>query len=370
MKKRISNLELLRIVSMFLIVLHHCSLFAFPNIDWAGSFNKTVVDWLSLGGKLGVNCFILISGYFMAHSKFTLQKFLKLAGSVWFYSVAIMLVFVLLSHSSGNILSIIQNFFPIIYKRYWFISAYVVLMLLSPFLNFFMHRTDRIMHRNLILLLTVMWSIMKTLIASDLAYNTLGWFIMLYLIAGYIRLYGNSLHNSKKHFLVAGMFTLLLMASVLTFNILGNKFHIQAFLAYSTYFAHDYSFILLIIAIELFIGFLTTTPFTNSGINTLASATLGVYLIHANGYLSPFIWTSIFHFEKVFHSPFLFLYELGAASIVYIVCTAIDLCRQYTIEKIYLICINSFLTKKEASCRSAICNIAHSIKKLLIRFYR
>ena len=51
MKKRISNLELLRIVSMFLIVLHHCSLFAFPNIDWAGSFNKTVVDWLSLGGN-------------------------------------------------------------------------------------------------------------------------------------------------------------------------------------------------------------------------------------------------------------------------------------------------------------------------------
>lgn len=118
MKKRISNLELLRIVSMFLIVLHHCSLFAFPNIDWAGSFNKTVVDWLSLGGKLGVNCFILISGYFMAHSKFTLQKFLKLAGSVWFYSVAIMLVFVLLSHSSGNILSIIQNFFPIIYSTF------------------------------------------------------------------------------------------------------------------------------------------------------------------------------------------------------------------------------------------------------------
>ena len=103
---------------MALIVLHHCSLCAFPNIDWAGSFNKTVVDWLSLGGKLGVNCFILISGYFISHSKFTLQKFLKLAGSVWFYSVAIMLVFVLLSHSSGNILSIIQNFFPIIYKSF------------------------------------------------------------------------------------------------------------------------------------------------------------------------------------------------------------------------------------------------------------
>ena len=50
--KRQSNLELLRIVSMILIVAHHYSVhggFILPEMN----FNKAFIQVLSLGGKLG-----------------------------------------------------------------------------------------------------------------------------------------------------------------------------------------------------------------------------------------------------------------------------------------------------------------------------
>ena len=81
-KERNSNLELLRIISMLLIIMHHYSIHGFsPNILYYSS-NKYILDFLSLEGKLGVNCFILISGYFMINQKFTIKKLLSILGEV------------------------------------------------------------------------------------------------------------------------------------------------------------------------------------------------------------------------------------------------------------------------------------------------
>lgn len=364
---RNSNLELLRIISMLLIVAHHCSVHGFTSVEWAGSFNKYIVDWLSLGGKLGVNCFVLISGYFMVNSRFTVKKLLKLTGAVWFYSVASMLLFCFLRQGElGGLLDTLKSFFPILYKKYWFMTVYVVLMLLSPFLNHFIHSIDRKMYQKLIALLVVLWSVMKTLIASDMAYNNLGWFIMLYLIAGYIRLYvDHTRENTKKHFSVAGLFIGILIISVAIFNTMGNVFKINAFLRNSTYFAHDYSFILLIIAVELLIGFVKMKPHYNTAVNLCSGATLGVYLIHDNEYVRTFLWQTVFKLQQVYDSPWLFVYMLGVIVIVYIICTGIDLIRQYSIEKIYLRCIDKIVNSRLDGIEGSIYTVGAWIKNKL-----
>lgn len=76
-KQRNSNLELLRIISMFLIVLGH---FAWQT-NWSVNNDTSLIrlgaiHCLWIGGKLGVNLFILISGYFLINSKFKLKSFL------------------------------------------------------------------------------------------------------------------------------------------------------------------------------------------------------------------------------------------------------------------------------------------------------
>ena len=63
-KLRNSSFELLRITSMLLIVAHHFVVHG--KFDLTASFSKNIffLQSLSMFGKLGVNLFVLISGYF------------------------------------------------------------------------------------------------------------------------------------------------------------------------------------------------------------------------------------------------------------------------------------------------------------------
>ena len=87
---RNSNLELLRILAMFLIVLFHFSYHNFTDINIiASNPNNYIINFTLMLGKIGVDVFVLLSAYFMIHSKFTLKKFLILIGELYFYSYLI-----------------------------------------------------------------------------------------------------------------------------------------------------------------------------------------------------------------------------------------------------------------------------------------
>ena len=65
-QKRQSNIELLRIITMIMIVAHHFSVhgnFDFP-INTV-TINRLWIQFIQIGGKIGVDVFVLISGYFL-----------------------------------------------------------------------------------------------------------------------------------------------------------------------------------------------------------------------------------------------------------------------------------------------------------------
>ena len=76
-KTRLSNFELLRIISMLLIVAHHFSVHSHLISD-TPIINVYLQRALATGGKVAVNLFVLISGYFMINSTFKFKKLLKL----------------------------------------------------------------------------------------------------------------------------------------------------------------------------------------------------------------------------------------------------------------------------------------------------
>lgn len=81
---------------MLLIVAHHY-------VVNSGLMSELVKDPLSaksiffyifgMWGKIGINCFVLITGYFMCKSQITMRKFLKLFLEVEFYNVIIFAIF-------------------------------------------------------------------------------------------------------------------------------------------------------------------------------------------------------------------------------------------------------------------------------------
>ena len=87
--KRQSNIELLRIVSMFLVVAHHYVVNSGVNelFDFSKpvSANTLFLQWWGMWGKTAINAFVLITGYFMCRSRLTIRKMLKLYLEVQFY---------------------------------------------------------------------------------------------------------------------------------------------------------------------------------------------------------------------------------------------------------------------------------------------
>ncbi|MCQ2440645.1 MAG: acyltransferase [Clostridia bacterium] len=337
-KTRNSNLEILRIISMLLIVAHHFAVHGFKIEETPISVNHYLLHIFESGGKLGVSCFILISGYFMCRSKFTLNKLIKIISEVLFYSLVIVLIFYKTFSSAnfvGKLFLFIRTMFPIGNGAYWFMTDFIVLMLISPLLNKALH-TDRITVKRTILTFFIIWSVMPSLIGVSYGFNELGWFVVLYFIAGYIREYG-SFSNEKplKNFMLSSLILIMaIFAKIVCCRL--NNMGIGFFENYGYIFLNLNSPFILISAIELFVGFLKLKPYSSKIINIISSATFGVYLIHDNNIVRPYLWERLLRVENLFNSKLFVIYAVIDILAVYIVCTLIDLIRQATVEKIYL----------------------------------
>lgn len=92
MRSRQSNLELFRVVAMMGIVAYHAALYSGLAVrayadPWCWS--NAILLFLGAWGKTGINCFVLITGYFMCERKLTLSRILKVVGLTEFYAFAI-----------------------------------------------------------------------------------------------------------------------------------------------------------------------------------------------------------------------------------------------------------------------------------------
>lgn len=135
-RPRLGNIELLRILSMLLIVCNHFEghALAIQGFEWGAAHLYS--NWLIRGiGYIGVNLYVLISAYFLCQSSFKAKKLLKLLIEVWFYSMIIYGLFVGTGQVSFSFMGFFKSFLPTLCSQYWFITCYVVLYALSPFFN-------------------------------------------------------------------------------------------------------------------------------------------------------------------------------------------------------------------------------------------
>lgn len=138
---RSSNLELYRIITMLLIVSAH-----YVNnsglLDSEGPLYASPLSWRSLflfvfgaWGKTGINCFVLITGYFMCKSHITWRKFAKLFFELMFYRIVISSIFWLSGYEQFTLIGLIKALIPVRNIGTGFTSAFLIFYLLIPFLN-------------------------------------------------------------------------------------------------------------------------------------------------------------------------------------------------------------------------------------------
>lgn len=150
---RQSNFELLRIICMLLIVGHHIAVHGNYPATQNIAANDYVVRFFATGGKLGVNIFVLISGYFMVNSQFRLKKLLKLFAQILFYSLLIFALFLITGKSEYSHGLLVNTLFPVSTNAWWFVTAYIIMYCLSPFLNILIKHCNKRLHLILVIFL-------------------------------------------------------------------------------------------------------------------------------------------------------------------------------------------------------------------------
>lgn len=313
LKIRMSNFEILRIICMILIVAHHFAWHSSLSVN-TPVVNKRIMDALVVGGKIAVNVYVLISGYFMIESKFKWEKVLRLFLQLLFYSVGIYLVLVLFKCVSFDLKSFRELFFPIYTYQYWFMSFFMLLYFLSPYLNKMLKNCNQ---KELLLLILVLliFQLDTTIAKLHFSVGNLVWFITLYIIAAYLRLYSNKLFNNKYSMLVTLIISLVFIIYQYSFKGI-NYWNMNKGIS-------------LICSLSLFLFFKNLDIKNNKVINLISSATLGVYLIHDNGFIRPLLWNKWINVPSLALKDSLWIYSILIIIGVYLICTLIELLRKY-----------------------------------------
>lgn len=188
--KRESNLELLRIVAMSMIVIHHFIVhILWPAHPTSGS-NEPVLAFFNVLFICGVNLFVMISGYFQI--KLSWRSMIRLWLFIVFFIALTLVAYQLyaLQYDLAN-LSWKQFLLPFtIFSKsgYWFLGSYFALMLFSPVLNAAQGAMSLRTMRQSMLLLTFFTCYSSFLLGNSDQYGYgIFHFIYLYLAGYYVR---------------------------------------------------------------------------------------------------------------------------------------------------------------------------------------
>ena len=349
-KSRDSNLELYRIICMLMIVAHHyVTSSGFTGAGGPIENNPHNINSLFLlvfgaWGKTGINCFVMITGYYMCKSKITIRKFLKLLLQVEFYKILFYLLFLGNGYENLTPMRLVEIVMPFWGFQNDFVSCFIAFYLLIPFLAILVNNMSKREHELLILLLFVGYTMLGSIPSFKISFNYITWFGNLFVLSSYIRLYPSKLLENKRIWGSVAIIAILLASlSIIV---------LHWYLSAGTFFVSDCNKLFaVVIGWSSFLFFKNIKIKRNNIINTISASTFGVLLIHANSSaMRQWLWRDFFNVTSWFTLPIwqLIILSLGGAIIVFGVCSLIDQMRIKVIEKPFFRWFdNSFLKDNE-----------------------
>ena len=293
---RASNIELLRIVAMAFIVIGHIILHVTNNKMPGSSAIYSVC-------VIGVNLFVLISGFFKI--KFRFRSFLNLIAISLFYSLLSLFLDCLIFKHPINGSDVASTIFQISNnKMYWFVGCYLQLMLLSPFINLLLEKANCIRYCGLLGVLLYLSCVSGWLFNDSInmhGYTTFH-MIMIYVIGAGIAKYDICKMLSSR------LWVVLFVAATLVIYFMQE---------YMPGRATRYNNPIIIASAIAFFSIFVKMKFSSQIVNRIASCVLPVYLLQEG-----FLGVSVY---KVLQIMEIGIFGVGGdksicISIVYIIC--------------------------------------------------
>lgn len=354
-KVRDSGVELLRIILMLQVIYLHVSAygkFGSINLELGGlhALSYWVHQTLS---RCPVYVFVLISGYFSVTSKATMKTIWPKAKTVYlsaiFYSLTITLLILVTGIANVGELDVIKSFFPLTSRTWYFISAYLLVFVLSPVINLALTKLSKEDYRILLIVLFFLFSIwqiaanvepLKQVISVNSVIEAtkgrgLYGFMFMYIIGGYVRLHVKPEEKPAWKYLALYV-GLALLDIAIVYAVKG----VPVLENYRKIVNFNNAPIAILQGVCLLL-FFRTVHFKSKFINKVSSHNLGVYMIHEHWLMRGVLWNKIFAATQnpaFYASPFHLVKIYGIILVIYVVCIVIDMCRELIfncIGKIY-----------------------------------
>jgi len=359
--KRNSNFELMRIVSMLLIVIWHIIMHGHVIENCTNPAIKILLEIVMFSIIIHVNSFVLLSGYFQSKSKFKLSKFLKIFLQVIFYSLIILIISIKINWiKEYNIVTFINNGLLSALNNYWFIKMYLVTYVLSDYINKFIDRLEKHEYKKFLLISFLILSVIPYITGNTVVFND-GYsfinFIYIYMIGGYLRRYPlketyhfkNMSLNGYRILLIFGFCSLafinfLIHHFALEINGMSNIFSEISNRIGKTNIYYSTPFVILqtIMYFELF----KTLKIENKLINKISTTVFGIYLIHDNEIIRNNIYKILKIDIGAFSTYKIFPKIILVATIIFVVCIVIELIRQLLEKRIGKLKISKLFVEK------------------------
>lgn len=325
---RSSNFELLRIISIIMImILHYLMYFSLENVN-KFTLNYYVVYFIESICTMGVNTFILISGYFLIKKdKVNIRKVIDLLIILAFYGFLFYFLLMIVNHTSFNLKDLIKSMFPFWLGKRWFVRTYIILFLISPFLNKSLIGLSKQSYQILIFILLIFFSVWPSFIpyppVTDSGYGIIN-FVMLYVIGSYLRLY---FKNDKGIWKYISGYIICIMGTYLG----------------SLYYGYTWSynfFTNIIGSVMLFLIF-SKLSIHSKKINYISLFVFGIYMVHYDIQTADFIYGKLLNCSIYANSQWLLIHMICSIIILFLISLSIDIIR----NKIFEIVVNPIMDK-------------------------
>jgi len=348
---RIASIEFLRSLAMLMVITLHY-------LDKGGilvslaekqTFAGVCAWLLESFCAVAVNTYVLISGYFLVESGFKLRRLIILAAQLVFYSVLVPVVLVLcgiLPVSELTVYHLLNYFFPIQMNHYWFGTAYVFMYILVPVLSAGIKQLSQKQLKIIITIAIIVFSISKTILPFQLEMDKAGydvtWFICLFLIASYIRLYGIKwINKGSRGFVVYGLSCVGILCLSMAIAFAGSCLGKFEYFIDSPF---DYNHVLCLLgSVGLFLGFLYWKMPEGKVARfacKISPYTFGVYLLHENREIR-YLWPQWLGVDKFVAGTWSVFHWLISIFIVFAVGILVDYLRSFLFDAIEKIIVRS-----------------------------
>ena len=332
LKRRNKTFDLIRVIAIFAIICGH--MYTFANFNDVLATDTSVQFYLShflkAIGLVENNIFFLITGVYSVSSDYkkALNKVVSLYIKIYVVSVLCFVFFTIVWHIPINIDSLCITFAPFSMNGYLFLSVFITVLLLSPFVN----AAWNIIERKYALAVYGIFFILIVLIPSILGEEkvinggeySVAFGVLLFITGKIIGEYGEKFKSLK---FTGWGYMLLLVVAFLYNTVVKVQFGEIKLIDRMMDGSNKLIPFLLSVLIISFAMKQTTifkSAHINRGVSLIAKSSLMIYIVHCNKYFIRFVFPAIRTLWEKTEIPYI-IYVLGVSLLILFLLTALNI---------------------------------------------